>query len=141
VPRLKGRAIAGAHDYEQIPALAERSKLRVENFYADFDAQLAAFLFVCRRNALGRGHHCAVTIEFATPVRYADSRRMGCAAALVRNDLGTSKHGGVTPMADFIGSRAVPWGLTRTRQTREMPLDRGKQSHGSARTSGRPDVP
>jgi glutathione S-transferase len=37
VPRLQGRAIAGVHDYEQIPALAERSKLRVANFYADFD--------------------------------------------------------------------------------------------------------
>ena len=35
VPRLKGRAIAGAHDYQQIPELTERSKLRVANFYAD----------------------------------------------------------------------------------------------------------
>ena len=31
-PGLKGRAIAGPHDYEQIPELAERSKLRVKNF-------------------------------------------------------------------------------------------------------------
>src|SRR6202035_3519683 len=30
--RLKGRAIAGPHDYDQIPALADRSKLRVKNF-------------------------------------------------------------------------------------------------------------
>src|SRR5258705_4801754 len=29
---LKGRAIAGPHDYEQIPALIERSKRRVANF-------------------------------------------------------------------------------------------------------------
>jgi len=28
--RLKGRAIAGPHDYDQIPALAERSRLRVK---------------------------------------------------------------------------------------------------------------
>lgn len=41
VPRLKGRAIAGAHDYEQIPALTKRSELRVAHFYGDFDARLA----------------------------------------------------------------------------------------------------
>ena len=34
VAGLKGRAIAGPHDYEQIPALVERSKARVGNFYA-----------------------------------------------------------------------------------------------------------
>jgi hypothetical protein len=28
---LKGRAIAGPHDYDQIPALVERSKLRDEH--------------------------------------------------------------------------------------------------------------
>jgi glutathione S-transferase len=33
--RLKGRAIAGPHNYDQIPALVERSKLRVKDFYAD----------------------------------------------------------------------------------------------------------
>jgi glutathione S-transferase len=40
--RPKGRAIAGPYDYDQIPALVERSRLRVKNFYADFDARLAA---------------------------------------------------------------------------------------------------
>src|SRR5713226_10404092 len=33
VPGLKSRAIAGPHDYEQIPELVERGKLRVKNFY------------------------------------------------------------------------------------------------------------
>jgi glutathione S-transferase len=42
LPGLKSRAIAGPHDYEQIPALTERSKLRVANFYGDFDARLGA---------------------------------------------------------------------------------------------------
>src|ERR1700687_1555889 len=36
VPGLKNRAIAGPHDYDQIPALVERSKQRVSNFYRDF---------------------------------------------------------------------------------------------------------
>ena len=40
LPGLKSRAIAGPHDYEQISELAERSKLRVKNFFADFDARL-----------------------------------------------------------------------------------------------------
>jgi glutathione S-transferase len=33
IPGLKGRAIAGPHDYEQIPALVERSVLRVKNLF------------------------------------------------------------------------------------------------------------
>src|SRR5712664_90465 len=35
VAGLKGRALSGPHDYDQIPALVERSKSRVANFYAD----------------------------------------------------------------------------------------------------------
>jgi len=41
VPGLKNRAIAGPHDYDQIPALVKRGKQRVRNFYADFDIRLA----------------------------------------------------------------------------------------------------
>src|SRR3977135_2531088 len=44
--RLKGRAIAGPDDYDQIPALVERSGLRVKNFSADPGARLAALPFV-----------------------------------------------------------------------------------------------
>jgi hypothetical protein len=39
--RLKGRAIAGPHDYDQVPALAKRSRLRVKTFYAGIDTRLA----------------------------------------------------------------------------------------------------
>jgi glutathione S-transferase len=45
-PGLKGRAISGPHDYEQIPALVERSKLQVANFYSDFDSRLVEVPFV-----------------------------------------------------------------------------------------------
>src|SRR3981189_2554888 len=38
--RLKGRAIAARHDYEQIPGRSHRSKRRVKNFYADLDSRL-----------------------------------------------------------------------------------------------------
>lgn len=38
---LKGRALPGPHDYEQIPELAERGRLRVEYFFRDMDGRLA----------------------------------------------------------------------------------------------------
>lgn len=37
---LKGRAVAGPHDYEQIPALIERGTQRAKNLFADMDARL-----------------------------------------------------------------------------------------------------
>ncbi len=66
VPRLKDRAIAGAHDYQQIPALTERSKLRVANFHADFDARLAEASFVAGDTFSAADITTLVTIDFAT---------------------------------------------------------------------------
>jgi glutathione S-transferase len=43
---LKGRALPGPHDYEQIPELAERGRTRVENFFRAMDARLAGHEFV-----------------------------------------------------------------------------------------------
>jgi glutathione S-transferase len=37
---LKGRALPGPHDYEQIPELAARGRARVENFFRAMDARL-----------------------------------------------------------------------------------------------------
>lgn len=54
---LKGRAIAGPHDYEQIPALVERSALRVKNFFADLNERTGAGAFRRRRALLGGGHY------------------------------------------------------------------------------------
>src|SRR4029079_8055458 len=45
-PGLKGRALPGPHDYEQIPALGERGGLRVKHFYERMDARLAQSEFV-----------------------------------------------------------------------------------------------
>ena len=38
---LKGRALPGPHDYEQIPELAARGRVRVEHFFRAMDARLA----------------------------------------------------------------------------------------------------
>jgi glutathione S-transferase len=54
---LKGRAIAGPYDYEQIPELAERSKQRVKNFFADLDTRLGEVAFVAGGALFNRRHH------------------------------------------------------------------------------------
>lgn len=66
VPALKNRAIAGPHDYEQIPALVERSKARVLNFYADFNTRLAEVLFMAGDEFSVADITAVVTIDFAT---------------------------------------------------------------------------
>src|SRR6202051_3369875 len=64
--RLKGRAIAGPHDYDQIPALADRSKLRVKNFYADLDSRLAEVPFVAGDKFSAADITALVSVDFAT---------------------------------------------------------------------------
>jgi glutathione S-transferase len=63
---LKGRAIAGPHDYEQIPALVERGRQRVKNFYADLETRLANVPFVAGDRFSVADITAIVTIDFAT---------------------------------------------------------------------------
>jgi glutathione S-transferase len=64
--RLKGRVIAGPHDYNQIPALIERSKLRVENFYADLDTCLAEVPFVAGNTFSAADITALATVDLAS---------------------------------------------------------------------------
>jgi glutathione S-transferase len=66
VPGLKGRALSGPHDYEQIPELAERSRHRVANFYADFNARLEEVPFVAGTDFSAADITVVVTVDFAT---------------------------------------------------------------------------
>jgi glutathione S-transferase len=66
VPGLKNRAIAGPHDYDQIPALVERGKQRVRNFYADFDIRLAEVPFIAGDEFSAADITTVVTVDFAT---------------------------------------------------------------------------
>src|SRR5271167_3822743 len=59
---LKGRAIAGPHDYEQIPALVERGKQRVK----DFHARLSEVPFVAGYSFSVADITAIVTVDFAT---------------------------------------------------------------------------
>src|SRR5712691_6636396 len=63
-PGLKDRAIAGPHDYEQIPELAERSKLRVKNFFADFDNRLSEAAYVAGQRFSVADITVLVTVDF-----------------------------------------------------------------------------
>jgi glutathione S-transferase len=63
--RLKGRAIAGPHGYEQIPALVDRSVLRVKNFLADLNERLEVVSFVAGEQFSAADITALVTIDFA----------------------------------------------------------------------------
>ena len=63
---LKGRAMAGSHGYEQIPALVERGRLRVINFHADLEERLGQATFVAGDRFTAADITAVVTIDFAT---------------------------------------------------------------------------
>ena len=65
VPGLKGRALSGPHAYEQIPEIVERSKLRVANFFADFNDRLKQVPFVAGDAFSAADITTLVTIDFA----------------------------------------------------------------------------
>jgi glutathione S-transferase len=65
-PRLSGRAIAGPHDYAQIPELVERSKRRVADFYGDMDARLTEVPFTAGETFSAADITTLVTVDFAT---------------------------------------------------------------------------
>jgi glutathione S-transferase len=62
---LKGRAIAGPHDYEQIPALVERSTLRAKNFFVDLNERLSQVPFVAGDHFSAADITALVTVDFA----------------------------------------------------------------------------
>src|SRR5258708_4512610 len=66
VRALKNRAIAGPHDYEQIPILVERSRAGVKNFYDDFNARLADVSFIAGDQCSVADITAVVTVDFAT---------------------------------------------------------------------------
>ena len=63
---LKDRAIAGPHGYQQIPALVERGRERVADFYADLEARLADEPFVAGERFSVADITAVVAIDFAT---------------------------------------------------------------------------
>ena len=62
---LSGRAIAGPHGYDQIPALVDRGRLRVRDFYGDLEAHLAADPYVAGETFSVADITALVTVDFA----------------------------------------------------------------------------
>ncbi len=65
VPGLKDRAIAGPHDYAQIPELIERGAQRVRNLFADVDAILGASTYVAGEQFTVADITLLATVDFA----------------------------------------------------------------------------
>ena len=62
---LKGRAIAGPHRYDQIPALVDRGRRRVADFYSDLEARLSEVPFVAGDEFSMADITALVAIDFA----------------------------------------------------------------------------
>lgn len=74
-PGLKGRAWPGPFNYEQIPALAERGKLRVQNFLNLMNDHLDGRTFVALERFSVADITAFITVEFAAwaKVRMTDA--------------------------------------------------------------------
>ena len=64
-PGFKGRALPGADDYEQIAALAERGRARLDRFFAMMNACLADRAFVAGNRYSVADITALVTVDFA----------------------------------------------------------------------------
>jgi glutathione S-transferase len=64
-PRMKGRALTGAVDYEQIPALADRGRARVEHFLDSVDGLIGDKPFAAGDNYSIADIDLLVVIDFA----------------------------------------------------------------------------
>ncbi|MEO5829397.1 MAG: glutathione S-transferase family protein [Rhodanobacter sp.] len=71
-PALKNHALAGPHDVEQIPALAERGRQRFGWFLEDLDARLARSAFVAGQRYTIADITALATIDFARRVKITD---------------------------------------------------------------------
>lgn len=63
---LKGRAIAGPHDIDQIPALVDRGRIRIANFHSDLEARLTQSVFVAGERFSVADITGVVAVDFAT---------------------------------------------------------------------------
>jgi len=68
-PGLKNRALPGPDNYEQIPALAERGRIRLQRFFARLDQRLAQSAFVAGANFSIADITAFISIDFARWVK------------------------------------------------------------------------
>ena len=63
---LKGRAISGPHGYEQIPAIVDRGRARIANFYSDLEARLHEAPYIAGDEFSVADITAVVAIDFAS---------------------------------------------------------------------------
>jgi glutathione S-transferase len=74
---LKGRALPGPHDYEQIPELAERGRKRLEHFFRDMDARLSGRAFVAGDRYTMADISALIVADFAGRLKVAGPEECG----------------------------------------------------------------
>jgi glutathione S-transferase len=75
-PGFKARALPGPQPYEQIPALAERGRARVQHFFAWLEDRLAGNEFVAGPQFTIADITALVTVDFAGWVKLGAPERM-----------------------------------------------------------------
>jgi glutathione S-transferase len=68
---LKGRALPGPHDYEQIPELAERGRKRLAHFFRDMNARLSGRTFVAGDRYTIADISALIVVDFAGRLKLA----------------------------------------------------------------------
>jgi glutathione S-transferase len=68
---LKGRALPGPHDYEQIPELADRGRKRLEHFCRDMDGRLSGRTFVAGDRYTIADISALIVTDFAARLKLA----------------------------------------------------------------------
>lgn len=68
-PHMKGRAMTGPRNIEQLPALAERGRERLSHFWEDLNAQLAQSPHVAGQDYSLADISALVTVDFAKWVK------------------------------------------------------------------------
>lgn len=68
-PAMKGRALPGPHNYEQIPALAERGLQQVEHFFAKLESHLDGKDYIAAGQLSVADITAFVFLDFAKVVR------------------------------------------------------------------------
>jgi glutathione S-transferase len=94
---LKGRALPGPHDYEQIPELAERGRARIGNFFRAIDARLADRAFVAGSRYTIADIKRDGADRFRGLDETRDSGRLRSFATLVRGGVVAPERQGVNP--------------------------------------------
>lgn len=76
-PAMANRAVVGPHNYEQIPALAERGRLRTRNFFDDLNSRLTTSEFVAGDVFTVADITAWVSVSFAAWVKESPDERHG----------------------------------------------------------------